>query len=113
MSILKSLSRGETDIAKFVRHLSIITHFPHRYTDGYNKTARTKARVLEKMMKFIVPVIPQFVSLNYFQCVISYFPILTSDDHIPVAIWNVQEAISRRMSTLSSEPWQSYLTSPV
>ncbi|KAK0185163.1 hypothetical protein F5146DRAFT_196731 [Armillaria mellea] len=68
MSILKSLSRGETDIAKFVRHLSIITHFPHRYTDGYNKTARMKARALEKMMKLIVPVIPQFVSLNYFHC---------------------------------------------
>ncbi|KAK0224750.1 hypothetical protein EDD85DRAFT_239492 [Armillaria nabsnona] len=68
MSILKSLSRGETDMAKFVHKLSIITIFPHRYTDSYNKTARTKARALEKMMKFIVSVIPQFVSLNYFHC---------------------------------------------
>ncbi len=71
MSILKSLSRGETDMAKFVHNLSIITIFPHRYTDSYNKMARTKARALEKMMKLIVSVIPQFVSLNYFQCVTS------------------------------------------
>ncbi|KAK0501040.1 hypothetical protein EDD18DRAFT_788295 [Armillaria luteobubalina] len=68
ISILKSLSRGETDMAKFVHNLSIITIFPYRYTDSYNKTARTQARALKKMTKLIVSVIPQFVSLNYFHC---------------------------------------------
>ncbi|KAK0209192.1 hypothetical protein DFS33DRAFT_1380665 [Desarmillaria ectypa] len=75
ISLLKSLSRGETDVAEFVHNLSIFTIFPHRYnsrrselTDAYNRTARTKARALEKMVKLVVRVIPQFVSLEYIHC---------------------------------------------
>ncbi|KAG7451902.1 uncharacterized protein BT62DRAFT_270932 [Guyanagaster necrorhizus] len=75
MSLLKSLSRGKTDVAKYVHKLSIFTIFSRRYdsrrselSDAYNRTARTKARGLEKMMKLIVRVIPQFVSLEYFHC---------------------------------------------
>ncbi|KAK0463481.1 uncharacterized protein EV420DRAFT_1638416 [Desarmillaria tabescens] len=75
ISLLKSLSRGETDVAKFVHNLSIFTIFPHRYNsrrselaDAYNRTACTKARALERMLKLIVRVIPQFVSLEYIHC---------------------------------------------
>ncbi|KAK0209187.1 hypothetical protein DFS33DRAFT_515081 [Desarmillaria ectypa] len=73
ISLLKSLTRGETDVAKLVRDLSILTILP-RYSrcsgsaDMYHKTTRTKARALGKLVKAIRNVMPQFVALEHLHC---------------------------------------------
>ncbi|KAK0466006.1 uncharacterized protein EV420DRAFT_806052 [Desarmillaria tabescens] len=73
ISLLKSLTRGETDLAKLVRELSILTILP-RYSrcsgsaDMYHKMTRTKARALRTSVKAIRNVIPQFVILEHLHC---------------------------------------------
>ncbi|KAK0234117.1 hypothetical protein IW262DRAFT_1452664 [Armillaria fumosa] len=72
-SLFKSLTRGETDVARLVRNLSILTVFPLRTRCSgsadmmYHKT--TQARALGKFVKAIRNVIPQFVGLQHLQSV--------------------------------------------
>ncbi|PBK93653.1 hypothetical protein ARMGADRAFT_131326 [Armillaria gallica] len=72
-SLFKTLTRGEIDIAKLVRNLSIQTIFPYRTRCPgsedmmYHKTPQ--ARALGKLVKAIRNVIPQFVGLQHLQSV--------------------------------------------
>ncbi|KAK0501002.1 hypothetical protein EDD18DRAFT_786487 [Armillaria luteobubalina] len=72
-SLFKSLTRGETDVARLVRNLFILTVFPLRTRCSgsadmmYHKT--TQARALGKFVKAIRNVIPQFVGLQHLQSV--------------------------------------------
>ncbi|KAK0224708.1 hypothetical protein EDD85DRAFT_237186 [Armillaria nabsnona] len=71
-SLFKTLTRGEIDIAKLVRNLSIQTIFPYRTRCPgsehmmYRKTPQ--ARALGKLVKAIRNVIPQFVGLQHLHC---------------------------------------------